>query len=90
MKTTTLIAIGAASLFSTAHLNAGDAIEIDQLPQAVTESIEDYFPGAELLRAEMETKRRVQFYEVKLQYKDLRLEVEVAADGRMLEVETDD
>lgn len=62
---------------------------MEQLPPAVVNQLENYFPGAELLEAEQDRKRGNTEYEVTLRYKDLTLEVEVDENGKITDVDSD-
>jgi uncharacterized membrane protein YkoI len=64
-----------------------EKIAIDKLPKAVIEAVKKRFPDAKLESAEKETEGGKIVYEVELEQKDEELEVELTADGTILEIE---
>ena len=66
---------------------AGDVIPVDALPKKVTAAVQSYFPSAKIVRPS-ETKRGRTVYEVRATYRNLLLEIDVNADGRVTEVES--
>lgn len=64
-----------------------DAIPVAELPAAVTAAVEDHLPGAVIVSAESDEDDGVPFFDLKLDYKDLRLEVEAAPEGRIREID---
>lgn len=82
------------TMFATAFLlgfgivaHAGERIEPQSLPEPVTASIQDYFPGSEVVSAERERDDGRIEYEVTVRYKDIQLEIELAPDGAVLDVD---
>ena len=54
---------------------------------AVLSTIREYFPGATPLAAEKDVKANRTKYEVLVQYKAIQLEVDLAEDGTILDVD---
>ncbi len=60
---------------------AGTPIEITEVPKPATDSIKEYFPGSQVLSAQRDTEDGKEEFEVKIQYKDIRIEVELSSEG---------
>ncbi|MEY3774176.1 MAG: hypothetical protein RLZZ129_956 [Verrucomicrobiota bacterium] len=86
------ILLASLLLFATGltSLHASTPIKPAELPAPVVQTLEEYFPGAKTLSAERETDDRRTHYEVRLQYKAIKLEVELSPEGRILDVEMED
>jgi hypothetical protein len=69
---------------------AGTPIAPAELPEPVVHTIAEYFPGAKTLSAEREAENLRTRYEVRLQYKAIKLEVELSPEGRILDIEMED
>ena len=83
----TKIATVALSLILTAAGYAGTKVPIKDLPAPVSNVIAEYFPGATLVSAERDTDDGKTEYEVRIQYKKVRLEVDASPEGEILDVE---
>lgn len=68
-------------------VHAGERIAPESLPQPVAASIQDYFPGSEVVSAERGRDDGRDEYEVRVHYKDIQLEIELAPDGAVLDVD---
>ncbi len=66
------------------------AIAIDALPEAVRDAINAAYPGCTLVEAVRETEGDRTVYEVLVRNGEESLEVEVTADGEIVEVESAD
>lgn len=71
---------------------AGDDIPVAELPDAVVGALKARFPDAQLLSAEKETDNGKVVYEVKLDSPAAggRHEVDVSADGSILDIDPED
>jgi hypothetical protein len=58
-----------------------------EMPTRVEQAVHENFPGAEVQSVGRERESQVMYYEVNLRYKGNRIEVEVAPDGTIGEVE---
>jgi hypothetical protein len=75
--------VGAASLFSR-----GLPVSMREVPAMVTTTLNDCFPGGEIISAALQQNGDKQFYEMNVQYKDLLLKTAVSSDGEMLDIDT--
>jgi hypothetical protein len=75
------------ALCCAASAFAGPVIPASQLPKAVTAAIQSYFPGSRITRAESDTSDGKPYYEVKITYKDIWLNVDVTRKGHIMDVE---
>lgn len=82
-----LIITGVLFLLIAAPLYAGTKIEVTEVSADALATVQEYFPGATVVAAEMEKDDEKIEYELKLEYKDIRLEVEITEDGKILDVE---
>lgn len=82
----TLIA-SLALAFAGSTAIAGSPVSLDEIPSTVSQTLEEYFPGSEKISAERDTDNGREKFEVKIQYKAIKLEVDVAPDGRILDVD---
>lgn len=64
-----------------------DAFPVAELPAAVTAAVEDHLPGAIIASAESDEDDGVPFFDLKVDYKGLRLEVEATPEGRIREID---
>lgn len=83
----TVALVGASALGTVAV--AGERIDPAALPGAVTASLERHFPGHRVIEAERERDDGRIEYEVKISHGNIVLEVELAEDGRILDVDKD-
>ena len=60
----------------------------NQLPLPISQVITEKFPGVKVVRFERELEGNVRFYEVSLRKGDERMEVEIAEDGGIGEIES--
>ena len=60
-----------------------------ELPAAAAEAIKAAFPNAKIEEVEVEEEDGLTLYEVELEQGDVEMEVEVAADGTIAEIETE-
>lgn len=72
---------------ATVCANAGTPIAVDELPQTVQHTLEEYFPGASILSAEQERENGQMEYEVKIRYNSIALEVDLLEDGTIVDVD---
>lgn len=88
-KIVVVVAVVVVLGLSAHHLvQAGEAIKPDQLPKAVQAKIAQMYPKAEIIKAEKEDEGGVTLYEAKLKTKKGVLEVVIAEDGALVEIET--
>lgn len=66
---------------------AGEKVQPDQLPQAVSDAVKKQFPQAKIESAERETEDGRMKYELKVTDQDAKYEFDVAEDGTVLEFE---
>lgn len=64
-------------------------VAVEDLPQAVSASVQAYFPGAEIVSAKTDEDDGRRTFDLKVDYKDLVLRVETRADGRIREIDMD-
>tara|TARA_R100000027_G_scaffold32582_1_gene23862 strand:- start:432 stop:695 length:264 start_codon:yes stop_codon:yes gene_type:complete len=79
----------ALGLLLTAVSYAGKSVPVTDLPEPVLSTLNEYFPKSTLISAETEKEDGKTVYEVKIKYKDIKLEVETSAEGDILDVEMD-
>lgn len=85
MKTLVITLVASVILLAPSH--AGMPIQLSEVPETVTKVIAEYFPGSEALSAEKETDDGRTKFEVRIQYKDIRLEVDVSPEGKILDLD---
>lgn len=80
----------------TAILAAGFAVAdddyqvaVEDLPQAVTAAVQAYLPGADIVSAKSDEDDGRRQFDLKAEYKDLLLSVDVRSDGRVREIDMD-
>jgi hypothetical protein len=66
---------------------AGENVPVDQLPDVVVNAIHVEYPGAKLLKAEVEKEEEVTFYEVHVVHQDIKMEIDVSPEGKVLAVD---
>jgi hypothetical protein len=64
-------------------------VSVQRLPAPVKESVEEYFPGAEIVSATMDEDDDRRELEMRVEYRGLSLRVETRPDGRMREIDLD-
>lgn len=64
-------------------------VPVASLPAPVTAAVEGRFPGAKLLKAELDVEAGVETFELELRHEKRRYEVEVTSAGRILDVDRD-
>ncbi len=79
-----LVAVGLA--FAPA-VWAGTPVPVTELPGAVTKAVENYFPGAKATSAQRDKDDGKEHFEVRIEYKDLHLEVDISPEGKVLDVD---
>jgi uncharacterized membrane protein YkoI len=60
-----------------------------ELPEAVAKAVAEAFPGAKIEEAKAEDENGVQVFEIELKMDKQEIEIEVAASGMIIEVETE-
>lgn len=85
MLSTTIAILGAG--FAAADDDYPVAVE--DLPQAVTAAVQAHLPGAEIVSAKSDEDDGRRQFELKAEYNDLLLRVEVRPDGRIREIDMD-
>jgi len=80
------LAVSAAYAADEAKPEAKAKVE---LPEAAAKALKDAFPKATVDEVKMEKEEGITIYEVELKEDKSEMDVEVAADGTILEVETD-
>ncbi len=89
------VVLGAAFLCGHGSALAEDEdeeeIAVEDLPEAVVNAVRKRFPNATIEEAERETEHGQVIYDVEVEDSDgAEYELEVTADGRILEIERDD
>ena len=74
-------------VFTAAFAQAGTPLPVSDVPEKVLSTIREYFPGATPLAAEKDVKANRTKYEVLVQHKAIQLEVDLAEDGTILDVD---
>ncbi|MEN3944149.1 hypothetical protein WJU23_22800 [Prosthecobacter sp. SYSU 5D2] len=87
VKVGILAIVLAAVAASLPDANAGEKVAIVNLPPPVTLAILDRFPDARFTEAEAETENGVVKYEVEIKSGGKDIDIEVAADGRILKID---
>lgn len=80
--------MAAFSLLTTTAF-AGEAIPLRDLPEAVTASVQEYLPGAEVVAAAVDEDDGRMTYELRVDYRDLLLRVDATSRGRIREIDLD-
>lgn len=62
-------------------------VAVDRLPQPVAAAVADYLPGSSIVSAKEDDDDGRRYFDLKVQYKDLLLEVEASPDGRIREID---
>ena len=74
-------------VFTAAFAQAGTPLPVTDVPEKVLSTIREYFPGATPLAAEKDVQTNRIKFEVLVQYKAIQLEVDLAEDGTILDVD---
>ena len=74
-------------VLTAAFAHAGTPLPVTDVPEKVLSTLREYFPGATPLAAEKDVQANRTKYEVLVQYKALQLEVDLAEDGTILDVD---
>lgn len=86
-----IAAVLSALLLGVAAAGAGEKrIDVEDLPQVVTDAALETVPGAEIVEAEVEVEKGVTVYEVEVKKDGKTTEIEIDASGKVIEVESDD
>jgi hypothetical protein len=80
-----LLAVG--GLYCGQAVGKEEKISLEQVPQRVMSTIKKRFPAAELLRAEKEDEDGAVIFEIQLKDQGQKMDVSVAADGALREIE---
>ena len=75
------------SFCAASALFADTPIAASELPAPVTASLQSYFPGAEILSAKKDEEQTGTEYDVVFSYKDLKLEAEFTAAGKLIDLD---
>lgn len=70
-------------------MESEEPVAVEALPQAVRDAIQRYYPGATIEEAVREIENGQVHYEVEVEFGNRELEVELTADGEVIEVEVD-
>ena len=62
-------------------------VPLAQVPREVREAVHNRFPGAQLTTIEKETENGAVVYDVELKHKGHKYEMDIKADGTILEIE---
>lgn len=87
MKTTITVLFFLFAL--SAKSFAGTTINTEELPTPAKQVIQEYFVGSQVLSAKKDKDDGVTTYEVKIQHKAIKLEVDVSGEGKILDVDMD-
>lgn len=82
--------VAIASTAASSPVVAGEKVDINSLPLPVMKAVETQFPNAQLLSAERERDDGREKYEVKLRFGEHRYEVDISAQGVLLEADRED
>ena len=74
-------------VFTAAFAQAGTPLPVTDVPEKVLSTLREYFPGATPLAAEKDVQTNRIKFEVLVQYKAIQLEVDLAEDGTILDVD---
>ncbi len=66
---------------------AGERVQVEQLPPAVSDAVKKHFPQARIDSAEREKEDGKMKYELKITSEGAKYEFDVAEDGTVLEFE---
>ena len=64
-----------------------EKIPLSKVPDKVLTAVKEKFPGAKLISASTEKEDGETLYEVALKYKEQNIDVELKADGTIVEIE---
>lgn len=81
----TFLAVGVLTLTAL----AGHDLAVADLPKEIVTSIEKLYPGAKLIKAEKELKKRGVVYEVKIEHDKKFRELDLTEDGTVLKDKID-
>jgi len=65
-----------------------EAIPTRELPTSVTESLNAFFPGSDILSASEGVNDEERFYRTRTRHKDLVMRVDITRSGRILDIDT--
>jgi len=65
-----------------------EAIPTRELPASVTDSLDAFFPGSDVLSASEGVNDEERFYRVRTRHKDLVMRVDLTRGGRILDIDT--
>ena len=71
-------------------LMASEEIALDKVPQAVIQAANAELPGFKISEASMETEDNMTVYELEGEVSGKKYEIELSADGQILEIEEED
>ena len=74
-------------VLTAAFAHAGTPLPVTEVPENVLSTLRVYFPGATPLAAVKDVQANRTKYEVLVQYKAIQLEVDLAEDGTILDVD---
>jgi len=83
--TAAVVAVWTAS--SALSAEKSEKISPDRLPQKVADAVRERFPGSEMASVERETENGRTVYDVELKQKGRKYEMDIEADGNVLEIE---
>lgn len=66
---------------------SGD-IGVDELPEKVTASVADFLPGSKILSAARGENGGERFYRLRVRHKDLLLRMDIAKNGKIVDIDT--
>jgi len=65
-----------------------EPIATRELPTSVTDSLDSFFPGSDILSASEGMNDEERFYRVRTRHKDLVMRVDITRSGRILDIDT--
>lgn len=89
-KTFVWTALAALGLCVLAAPAGAEEIDAKDLPEAVVKAIQTAYPGATINEAEVETEDGKTVYEVEIVKDKKEIDLDIAADGTILEAEEED
>lgn len=87
IRTVVCAAMVTSTVLVSVTLARESKVALDQLPKAVTETIQARFPAADLQKAAKEVSDSQTLFEVSLKHKSQQYDVSVTADGKIVEIE---
>jgi len=85
MRTSIIVAIFALAGSTVAM--AGERVQVDKIPQAVSDAVQKQLPNSKIESAERDSDDGKMKYELNVTHENAKYEFDVAEDGTILEFE---